>query len=148
MAGQTSTKSDIFITKWLRAPVGPIQSPGPGVREVQVQNMHPYRITPGTDIASHVGTTYPALPGPPAVPETYLLIRHSGGAQEWGSDGRHGCGRPGPTHHSGCRQGGWGGRGPRGGGHSGHVLSVLFIGVVDEVELQEMTACMLAVLAV
>ena len=77
------------------------------------QNMHPYRITPGTDIAEHVGTTYPALPGPPAVPETYLLIRHSGGAQEWGSDGRHGCGRPGPTHHSGCRQGGWegGGRG-------------------------------------
>ena len=52
------------------------------------QNMHPYRITPGTDIAAHVGTTYPALPGPPAVPETYLLIRHSGGAQEWGSDGR------------------------------------------------------------
>ena len=46
------------------------------------QNMHPYRVTPGTD----VGTTYPALPGPPAVPETYLLIRHSGGAQEWGSD--------------------------------------------------------------
>ena len=50
------------------------------------QNMHPYRITPGTDIPEHVGTTYPALPGPPAVPETYLLIRHSGGAQEWGSD--------------------------------------------------------------
>jgi hypothetical protein len=28
---------DIIITKWLRAPVGPIQSPGPGDREVQVQ---------------------------------------------------------------------------------------------------------------
>ena len=39
------------------------------------QNMHPYRITPGTDIASHVGTTYPALPGPPAVPETYLFSK-------------------------------------------------------------------------
>ena len=43
------------------------------------QNMHPYRITPGTDIPEHVGTTYPALPGPPAVPETYFLIRHSVG---------------------------------------------------------------------
>ena len=50
------------------------------------QNMHPCRITPGTDIPEHVGTTYPALQGPPTVPETYLLIRHSGGAQEWGSD--------------------------------------------------------------
>ena len=39
------------------------------------QNMHPYRITPGTDIAEHVGTTYPALPGPPAVPETYLFSK-------------------------------------------------------------------------
>ena len=39
------------------------------------QNMHPYRITPGTDIAAHVGTTYPALPGPPAVPETYLFSK-------------------------------------------------------------------------
>ena len=28
---------DIIITKWLRAPVGPIQSPGPGDGEVQVQ---------------------------------------------------------------------------------------------------------------
>ena len=28
------------------------------------QNMHPYRITPATDIPEHVGTTYPALPGP------------------------------------------------------------------------------------
>ena len=112
------------------------------------QNMHPYRITPGTDIAEHVGTTYPALPGPPAVPDTYLLIRHAGGAQEWGSDGRHGCGRPGPTHHSGCRQGGWEGGGRGRGGHSGNVLRVLFIGVVDEVDLQVMMACMLAVLAV
>jgi hypothetical protein len=76
--------------------------------------MHPYRITPGTDIAEHVGTTYPALPGPPAVPETYVLIRHSGGAQEWGSDGRHGCGRPGPIASLGLpsrREGGGGGRG-------------------------------------
>ena len=39
------------------------------------QNMHPYRITPGTDIAEHVGTTYPVLPGPPAVPETYLFSK-------------------------------------------------------------------------
>ncbi len=38
------------------------------------QNMHPYRITAETDIAAHVGITYPALPGPPAVPETYLLF--------------------------------------------------------------------------
>ena len=52
----------------------------------EFQNMHPYRIAPATDIPEHVGTTYPALQGPPAVPETYLLIRHSGGAQEWGSD--------------------------------------------------------------
>ena len=36
----------------------------------------------------------------------------------------------------------------RGGVNSGHVLSVLFIGVVDEVDLQVMMACMLAVLAV
>ena len=50
------------------------------------QNMHPYRITPATDIPEHVGTTYPALPGPPAVTETYHLIRPAGGAQEWGSD--------------------------------------------------------------
>ena len=28
---------DIIITKWLRAPVGPIQSPGPGDGQVQVQ---------------------------------------------------------------------------------------------------------------
>ena len=38
------------------------------------QNMHPYRIPPATDIPVHVGTAYPALPGPPAVPETYLLV--------------------------------------------------------------------------
>ena len=44
------------------------------------QNMHPYRIAADTDIEKHVtrtskstyATTYPALPGPPAVPETYL----------------------------------------------------------------------------
>ena len=36
------------------------------------QNMHPYRIAADTDIEAHVATTYPALPGPPAVPETYL----------------------------------------------------------------------------
>ncbi len=36
------------------------------------QNMHPYRIAANTDIEAHVATTYPALPGPPAVPETYL----------------------------------------------------------------------------
>ena len=44
------------------------------------QNMHPYRITSATDIPALVGTTYPALTGPPAVPETYLFskvdIRH------------------------------------------------------------------------
>ena len=28
---------DLIITKWLHAPVGPIQSPGPGDGEVQVQ---------------------------------------------------------------------------------------------------------------
>ena len=38
------------------------------------QNMHPHRITSATDIPAHVGTTYPALPGPPAVPETYRLF--------------------------------------------------------------------------
>ena len=37
------------------------------------QNMHPYRITSDTDIPALVGTTYPALPGPPAVPESYLF---------------------------------------------------------------------------
>ena len=41
----------------------------------QVQNMYPYRITSATDIPEHVGTTYPALPGPPAVPETYLFSK-------------------------------------------------------------------------
>ena len=39
------------------------------------QNMHPYRITSSTDIPALVGTTYPALPGPPAVPETYLFSK-------------------------------------------------------------------------
>ena len=39
------------------------------------QNMHPYRITSATDIPALVGTTYPALPGPPAVPETYLFSK-------------------------------------------------------------------------
>ena len=39
---------------------------------LKFQNMHPYRITSATDIPAHVGTTYPALQGPPAVPETYL----------------------------------------------------------------------------
>ena len=39
------------------------------------QNMHPYRITSATDIPAHVGTTYPALQGPPAVPETYLVSK-------------------------------------------------------------------------
>ena len=33
------------------------------------QNMHP---AADTDIVKHVSTTYPALPGSPAVPETYL----------------------------------------------------------------------------
>ena len=36
------------------------------------QNMHPYRITADTDIEAHVATTYPELPGPLVVPETYL----------------------------------------------------------------------------
>ena len=39
------------------------------------QNMHPYRITSATDIPALVGTTYPALPGPPAIPETYLFSK-------------------------------------------------------------------------
>jgi hypothetical protein len=39
------------------------------------QNMHPYRITPATDIAAHVGTIHPALPGPFAVPETYFFSK-------------------------------------------------------------------------
>ena len=39
------------------------------------QNMHPYRIASATDIPALVGTTYPALPGPPAVPETYLFSK-------------------------------------------------------------------------
>ena len=39
------------------------------------QNMHPYMITSATDIPAHVGTTHPALPGPPAVPETYLFSK-------------------------------------------------------------------------
>ncbi len=38
------------------------------------QNMGPYRIAADTDIAAHVGTTYPVLPGPLAVPMTYLLF--------------------------------------------------------------------------
>ena len=37
--------------------------------------MHPYRITSATDIPALVGTTYPPLPGPPAVPETYLFSK-------------------------------------------------------------------------
>ena len=37
--------------------------------------MHPYRITSATDIPALVGTTYPALPGPPAVPETYVFSK-------------------------------------------------------------------------
>ncbi len=37
--------------------------------------MHPYRIASDTDIAAHVGTTYPALTGTPAVPETYLFSK-------------------------------------------------------------------------
>ena len=41
----------------------------------QFQNMHPYRITSATDIPALVGTTYPALTGPPAVPETYLFSK-------------------------------------------------------------------------
>ncbi len=41
------------------------------------QNMHPYRIAFGTDITAHVRTrtTYPALTGPLAVPETYLFSK-------------------------------------------------------------------------
>ena len=39
------------------------------------QNMHPYRITYATDITAHLGTTYPALLGPPAVLETYLFSK-------------------------------------------------------------------------
>ncbi len=39
------------------------------------QNMHPYRIAADTDIEAHVATTYPALPGPPDVPETYLFSK-------------------------------------------------------------------------
>ena len=39
------------------------------------QNMHPHRITSATDIPALVGTTYPALPGPPTVPETYLFSK-------------------------------------------------------------------------
>ncbi len=38
------------------------------------QNMGPHKIAADTDIAAHVGTTYPALPGPPAAPTTYLLF--------------------------------------------------------------------------
>ncbi len=39
------------------------------------QNMHPYRIATDTDIEADVATTYPVLPGPPAVPETYLFSK-------------------------------------------------------------------------
>jgi hypothetical protein len=39
------------------------------------QNMHPYRIASDTDIAAHLGTTYPALPDPPAVLETCLFSK-------------------------------------------------------------------------
>jgi hypothetical protein len=38
-------------------------------------SLHPYRITSATDIPALVGTTYPALPGPPSVPETYLFSK-------------------------------------------------------------------------
>ncbi len=38
------------------------------------QNMNPYRIAADTDIVAHVGTTYLALAGQPAVPTTYLLF--------------------------------------------------------------------------
>ncbi len=38
------------------------------------QNMHPYRIAADTDIEAHVATTYPALPAPQPIPETYLLF--------------------------------------------------------------------------
>ncbi len=36
------------------------------------QNKHPYKIAAETEIEAHVTTTYPALSGPLAVPETYL----------------------------------------------------------------------------
>ncbi len=36
------------------------------------QNMHPYRIAADKVIEKHVATTYPVLPGPPAVPEACL----------------------------------------------------------------------------
>ncbi len=39
------------------------------------QNIHPYRIAADTDIVKHVATTYPALPGPQAVPATYLFSK-------------------------------------------------------------------------
>ncbi len=39
------------------------------------QNMHPYSIASDMDITAHVGTTYPALPVPPSVPETYLFLK-------------------------------------------------------------------------
>jgi hypothetical protein len=39
------------------------------------QNMHPYMIASDMDIAAHLGTTYPVLPSPPAVPETYLFSK-------------------------------------------------------------------------
>jgi hypothetical protein len=41
----------------------------------KLQNMHPYRIAADTDIVKQEATTYPALPGPLAVPETYLFSK-------------------------------------------------------------------------
>ncbi len=49
----------------------------------EFQNMHPYRIAADTDITKHVATTYPALPGPTAVPATCLLSISSKECPGW-----------------------------------------------------------------
>ena len=39
------------------------------------QNMHGYRLTKAMDLSKFVHTTFPALVGPPAVPETYMVSK-------------------------------------------------------------------------
>ncbi len=43
------------------------------------QKMHLFSFEAATDIPAHVDTTYPARPGPPAVPETYHLLKEVSG---------------------------------------------------------------------
>ncbi len=39
------------------------------------QNMHGYRLTKAMDLSKFMHSTFPALDGPPAVPETYMVAK-------------------------------------------------------------------------